>query len=93
MSFKHFIKKFNIAISDFCCNICNLFVPFNGDYFSIRQSGIPDFVFADFSKDIELFKIINKDAEELFLMQEYDSEIKRYIQKIIDQIEIKNQLN
>ena len=64
-----------------------------GDYFSIRQSGIPDFVFADFSKDIELFKLINKDAELLFTMQEYDKEIKSYIEKIISLIEIKNQLN
>ena len=64
-----------------------------GDYFSIRQSGIPDFVFADFAKDIELFKLINKDAEELFLLQEHDQEIKKYIDIIVGQIEIKNQLN
>ena len=64
-----------------------------GDYFSIRQSGIPDFVFADFAKDIELFKIINKDAELLFTLQEHDLEIRRYINKIISEIEIKNQLN
>ena len=64
-----------------------------GDYFSIRQSGIPDFVFADFSKDFELFMLINKDAENLFIMQEFDQEIKKYIQEIVEQIEIKNQLN
>ena len=64
-----------------------------GDYFSIRQSGIPDFVFADFSKDIDLFKLINKDAESLFILQEHDKEIKRYIDKIISEIEIKEQLN
>ncbi len=64
-----------------------------GDYFSIRQSGIPDFVFADFSKDVELFSKINKDAESLFLLQDNDQEIKKYIDRIIDQIEIKNQLN
>lgn len=64
-----------------------------GDYFSIRQSGIPDFVFADFSKDIELFKLINKDAKLLFSLQEHDNEIKSYISKIIDGIEIKSQLN
>ena len=64
-----------------------------GDYFSIRQSGIPDFVFADFSKDIELFKLINKDAQLLFTLQEHDKEIKTYIEKIIADIDIKNQLN
>ena len=64
-----------------------------GDYFSIRQSGIPDFVFADFSKDIELFMKINKDAMDLFLLQEHDKEIKKYISDIVSEIEIKNQLN
>ena len=64
-----------------------------GDYFSVRQSGIPDFVFADFSKDMELFKLINKDAELLFTLQEYDKEIKTYIEKIIADIDIKKQLN
>ena len=64
-----------------------------GDYFSIRQSGIPDFVFADFSKDLELFKIINKDAETLFMMQEHDLEIRKYISRIVSEIEINNQLN
>ena len=64
-----------------------------GDYFSIRQSGIPDFVFADFSKDIELFKLINKDAQALFMLQEHDKEIEQYIDKIIALIEIKEQLN
>ena len=64
-----------------------------GDYFSIRQSGIPDFVFADFSKDIELFKLINKDAQALFMLQEHDKEIKQYIDKIVALIEIKEQLN
>ena len=64
-----------------------------GDYFSIRQSGIPDFVFADFVKDFEQFKLINKDAEMLFMLQEFDLEIKEYIEMIIAQIEIKNQLN
>ena len=64
-----------------------------GDYFSIRQSGIPDFIFADFSKDFSLFTTINKDAESLFILQEHDVEIRRYIKGIIDQIDIKNQLN
>ena len=64
-----------------------------GDYFSIRQSGIPDFIFADFTKDFSLFTTINKDAEMLFTMQEYDLEIRKYIKGIIEQIDIKNQLN
>ena len=64
-----------------------------GDYFSIRQSGIPDFVFADFAKDMELFKAINKDAESLFVLQDNDPEIKKYINQIVSDIEIKNQLN
>lgn len=64
-----------------------------GDYFSIRQSGIPDFIFADFTKDFSLFTTINKDAEMLFTMQEYDLEIRNYIKGIIEQIDIKNQLN
>ena len=64
-----------------------------GDYFSIRQSGIPDFVFADFTKDFELFKVINKDAESLFMLAENDPEIRKYINTIISEIEIKNQLN
>ena len=64
-----------------------------GDYFSIRQSGIPDFVFADFAKDHELFKQISEEAKTLFLMQEYDIEIKRYIDKIIDEVDISMQLN
>ena len=64
-----------------------------GDYFSIRQSGIPDFIFADFSKDFSLFTTINKDAESLFMLQEHDVEIRKYIKNIIDQINIKNQLN
>ena len=49
-----------------------------GDYFSIRQSGIPDFVFADFNKDFELFKLINKDAETLFEISVYDQEVRNY---------------
>lgn len=64
-----------------------------GDYFSIRQSGIPDFVFADFDKDHELFKEINKEAASLFVMQDYDPEIKKYIKEIIEQVDIKMQLN
>lgn len=64
-----------------------------GDYFSIRQSGIPDFVFADFSKDFELFQMINKEAGLLFEIQEYDKEVREYITKIVNQIDIKNQLN
>ena len=64
-----------------------------GDYFSVRQSGIPDFVFADFVKDIDLFRAINKDAEQLFVVQEYDPEVRNYIQDIVNQIEIKAQLN
>lgn len=64
-----------------------------GDYFSIRQSGIPDFVFADFTKDFTLFQIINKEASLLFEIQEYDREVRDYICDIISQIEIKNQLN
>lgn len=64
-----------------------------GDYFSVRQSGIPDFVFADFFKDIELFRTINKEAEQLFIVQEHDPEVRNYIQDIINQIEIKTQLN
>ena len=64
-----------------------------GDYFSVRQSGIPDFVFADFAKDLELFKIINKDAATLFEVAQNDVEVRRYIEKIISEIEISNQLN
>ena len=64
-----------------------------GDYFSVRQSGIPDFVFADFAKDIELFKKINKDAENLFEVAQHDVEVRKYIDKIIGEIEITNQLN
>ena len=64
-----------------------------GDYFSIRQSGIPDFVFADFNRDSELFRLINKEAENLFVIQEYDQDVRKYINKIISQIEIKEQLN
>lgn len=64
-----------------------------GDYFSIRQSGIPDFVFADFNKDQELFRLINKEAENLFVIQEFDPEVREYIKKIVSQIEIKEQLN
>lgn len=64
-----------------------------GDYFSIRQSGIPDFVFADFNRDSELFKLINQEAQNLFLLQEHDHEIRKYIEKIVKEIEIKEQLN
>lgn len=64
-----------------------------GDYFSIRQSGIPDFVFADFAKDHNLFKKISEEAKSLFLMQEDDQEIKRYIKNIIDEVDISMQLN
>lgn len=63
-----------------------------GDYFNTRQSGIPDFVFADFTKDIELFQLINKDAQLLFEIQEHDIEVKRYISNVIDKIEF-NKLN
>ena len=64
-----------------------------GDYFSIRQSGIPDFVFADFSKDQELFKLINQEASNLFELRDFDSEIRKYIAQIVSQIDIKEQLN
>ena len=64
-----------------------------GDYFSIRQSGIPDFVFADFAKDHELFKQISEEARTLFLMQDDDIEIRRYIKNIIDEVDISMQLN
>lgn len=64
-----------------------------GDYFSIRQSGIPNFVFADFDKDHDLIKEISKEAQKIFLMQDYDPQIKNYIKQIIDGIDIKLQLN
>ena len=64
-----------------------------GDYFSIRQSGIPDFVFADFDKDHHLFKQISEEAKNLYLMQDDDIEIRKYIKKIIDEVDISMQLN
>lgn len=64
-----------------------------GDYFSIRQSGIPDFVFADFNVDHNLFKQIGEEAKTIFLLQDSDPQIKKYIKKIIDEIDITVQLN
>ena len=64
-----------------------------GDYFSIRQSGMPDFIFADFSKDLSLFTAINEDAKRLFMVKEFDPEVRKYIDKIISLTEIKTQLN
>ena len=64
-----------------------------GDYFSVRQSGIPDFVFADFNEDLELFKSLNEEAQKLFLMEDNDPEIKKYLKKIIEEIKILDQLN
>ena len=46
-----------------------------------------------FTKDFSLFTTINKDAENLFVLQEHDVEIRKYINSIIEQIDIKNQLN
>ena len=64
-----------------------------GDYFSIRQSGMPDFIFADFSKDLKLFTQINEEAKMLFMVSEHDVEVRKYIEKIISITEIKTQLN
>lgn len=64
-----------------------------GDYFSIRQSGIPDFVFADFAQDHNLFKEISEEAKSLFLMQDDDIEIKKYIKNVVDNVDISMQLN
>ena len=64
-----------------------------GDYFSIRQSGIPDFVFADFNEDQKMFEVISKEVKNLFVMQEYDTEVRKYISGVIKQIDIKIQLN
>ena len=54
---------------------------------------MPSFVFADFEKDFELFKYINEDAAKMFVLQEYDSQIKKYIDNVIRQIDINTQLN
>lgn len=37
-----------------------------GDFFGMRQSGIPEFVFANFAEDYELFKRIMKESERIY---------------------------
>lgn len=64
-----------------------------GDYFGMRQSGIPDFVFADFQTDFDLFIKIKKDVEKLFILKENMPDVRKYIQKIIDSTLFSAKLN
>ena len=64
-----------------------------GDYFGMRQSGMSEFVFADFNADFELFKEISKDAHTLYLMKEYDPLIQKYIENVLKTLEFSLNLN
>ena len=64
-----------------------------GEYFGYKQSGIADFVFANFDEDYELFKYVNNDAKTLLLLEENDKKTYEYIQNIIRNLNIENKLN
>ena len=55
-----------------------------GEYFGKSQSGVADFVFANFGEDFESFKYIKEDAKTLFLLKENDKKVSDYIDNIID---------
>ena len=64
-----------------------------GDYFGMRQSGISEFVFANFDEDMELFKEISKDAGTYYLMAHYDPVVKKYIENVLKTLEFSLNLN
>ena len=52
-----------------------------------------DFVFADFTKDLDLFRKCDKDAKELLLLSDNDKEIYDYIQKVLEELNFSSKLN
>ena len=64
-----------------------------GDYFGMRQSGISEFVFANFEDDMELFKEISKDAASLYLMKDYEPTVQKYIKNVLESLEFSLNLN
>ena len=64
-----------------------------GDYFGMRQSGMSEFVFANFDEDMELFKEISKDAGTYYLMAHYDPVVKKYIENVLKTLEFSLNLN
>ena len=64
-----------------------------GDYFGMRQSGMSEFVFANFDEDMELFKEISKDAGTYYLMAHYDPIVKKYIKNVLKTLEFSLNLN
>lgn len=64
-----------------------------GDYFGMRQSGDLSFLFADLEKDQTLFVKTKEEVKSLYLMASYDPEIRSYISKIIDNLNLNDKLN
>lgn len=64
-----------------------------GDYFGMRQSGMSEFVFADFNEDFDLFKLISEDAGRLYLLAEHDPICAKYIKKTLDMLDFSLNLN
>lgn len=64
-----------------------------GDYFGYRQSGMSDFVFADFNTDLDLFRCCDKDAKELLILEEHDYEIHNYISAVLAKLDFSDKLN
>lgn len=64
-----------------------------GDYFGMRQSGLPSFVYADFTKDLSDFRRIHSEAKRLQEVREIYPDVEKYLSKIISNLEIKENLN
>jgi len=64
-----------------------------GEYFGMRQSGMSDFIFANFKEDLDAFRSVNEDSKIMLSMKDKDKEIDKYIKRVLEALEFNASLN